>query len=80
MALHVLHLGEARLVLQNRLPNFQTYPSYVAMLRGSFSKNRGEFFNGMPGYVPILAITTLINKQFLGLTSLSQVVAQMALL
>jgi hypothetical protein len=25
-SLHFLHLAEARYVLQNRLPNFQTYP------------------------------------------------------
>lgn len=31
--LHSLHLAEARLVLQNRLPSFQTYPSIMNMAR-----------------------------------------------
>ena len=79
-ALHVLHLGEARFVLQNRLPNFATYPSYIAMLRGSLTQGRWEFFNGMPGYLPILAITTLMTKSILGLSSIYQVFAQMAAL
>ena len=68
--LHLLHLGEARLVIQNRIPNFQTYTSFIQMAKNSFFKNRWEYFNGMPGYLPILAITTLVHKQILGLVSI----------
>lgn len=50
------------------------------MARNSFMKNRWEFFNGMPGYLPILILTTLTNKQLLGLTSLTNVLIQMATL
>ena len=38
VVLHVVHLAEARYVLQNRLPNFQTYPSLFSLFRDSLSK------------------------------------------
>lgn len=50
------------------------------MLRSSFAKSRGEYFNGMPGHFPILAITTLTNMQMLATTSFANVVAQMSFL
>ena len=64
--LHFLHVTEARFVLQNRLPNFQSYSSIFALVRDSLNKNRGEMFNGMPGYIPILSILTMANFQFFG--------------
>ena len=61
-SLHFLHLAEARYVLQNRLPNFQTYPSIFNMVRDSVTRaNKREMFQGMPGYIPILSLLTLMN-------------------
>lgn len=74
--LHLLHLAEARYVLQNRLPSFQTYPSFFNVFRDSMSKTGGEFFNGMPGYIPIFGLIAMTNYQFLGATSLQNIVIQ----
>lgn len=68
--MHLVHLAEARYVLQNRLPNFQTYPSFFSLFRDSMTKTGGEFLNGMPGYIPIFGLIALSNYQFLGATSL----------
>jgi hypothetical protein len=76
VVLHVVHLAEARYVLQNRLPNFQTYPSLFSLFRDSLSKTGGEFLNGMPGIIPIFGLIALTNYQFLGATSLSNIVIQ----
>ena len=58
-SLCLLHLAEARYVLQNRLPNFQTYPNFFNLVRDSMSVTKPEFFNGVPGYIPIFAILSL---------------------
>jgi hypothetical protein len=60
-ALHFLHVAEARYVLQNRLPNFQTYPSFFNFARDSLTKTGGELFNGIPGIVPIFGLLALTN-------------------
>lgn len=77
--LHFLHLAEARFVLQNRLPNFQSYASIFNLVRDSFTRSSGiknEMFQGMPGYIPILSLFTLMNFQFLGPTSLQNLLIQ----
>lgn len=54
--LHPLHLAEARLVLQNRLPNFMTYKSLWSMFMTSYK----EFYRGITAHIPrsfILALT-----------------------
>jgi len=59
--LHPLHLAEARLVLQNRLPNFQSYKSSWSLFISSYR----EFHRGMSAHVPrnfILALSK-INKK-----------------
>ena len=38
-ALHFLHLSEARFILQNRLPNFQTYPSIFNVVKDSLTSS-----------------------------------------
>ena len=58
--LHSLHLAEARLVLQNRLPSFQTYPSIMNMAREQINTNPRGLLAGMPAYiatVPLLMLT-----------------------
>jgi hypothetical protein len=54
--LHPLHLAEARLVLQNRLPNFMTYKSLWSMFMTSYK----ELYRGITAHIPrsfILALT-----------------------
>lgn len=46
--LHPLHLAEARLVLQNRLPNFQTYKSLWTLFMTSYK----EMLRGISVHVP----------------------------
>lgn len=70
--LHALHLAEARFVLQNRLPNFQTYPSFFNMVRTQINDGPRGLMNGMPGYVPIVSL--LMTTQFaLGSASLEMI-------
>ena len=46
--LHPLHLAESRLVLQNRLPNFQTYKSLWTMFMTSYK----ELLRGVTAHIP----------------------------
>lgn len=79
--LHFLHLSEARFVLQNRLPNFQTYSSLFKLARESLNTAyTREMLNGMPGYLPILGLLTLSNFQLLGAYSLQTLACQSAIL
>lgn len=66
-SLHLLHLTEARYVLQNRLPNFQTYPRFHNLLWDSINKNPKELYNGMMGYVFIWPIIGLANLKLMGI-------------
>lgn len=59
---HPLHLAEARYVLQNRLPGFQTYTSLFQMFRQSFISGKRDIFNGMPGHLPLAIMIVLINN------------------
>jgi len=59
--LHPLHLAEARLVLQNRLPNFQTYKSLWTMFMISYK----EMSKGITAHIPrsfLLALSKIIIK------------------
>ena len=58
-SMHILHLAEARFVLQNRLPNFQSYPSFFNLLRSSFNASGREMMNGIGGHIPIMILLTL---------------------
>jgi len=55
MFLHPLHLAEARLVLQNRLPNFTSYKSLWTMFLSSFK----EMGKGITGHIPRSFILSL---------------------
>lgn len=66
-SLHFVHLAEARYVLQNRLPNFLTYPRFHNLMMDSINKNYGEMFNGAMGYVFIVPLLTMINFKLLGI-------------
>ena len=46
--LHPLHFAEARLVLQNRLPNFQSYKSLWTMFMSSYK----EMYKGITAHIP----------------------------
>jgi hypothetical protein len=46
--IHPLHLIEARLILQNRLPNFTSYKSLYTL----FMSSQKEFFKGITAHIP----------------------------
>ena len=58
MFLHPLHLAEARLVLQNRLPNFTSYKSLWTMFLSSFK----ELGKGITGHIPRSFILSLSKR------------------
>jgi hypothetical protein len=59
LMLHPFHLLEARFILQNRLPNFQTYRStWMFMLR-----NYTEIFKGITAHIPRNFILAM-SKQY----------------
>ena len=61
--LHPLHLAEARLVLQNRLPNFTSYKSLWTMFLSSYR----EMGKGITGHIPrsfILSLSKAIGHNY----------------
>lgn len=77
MLLHPLHVAEARLVLQNRLPNFQTYPRIMNMFLDFFmNKSGGGVANGLPGWFVIVPLWTLGHASLLGVPTPGTVALQ----
>ena len=57
--LHPLHLVEARLVLQNRLPNFTTYKSLWSLFMTSYR----EMAKGITAHIPRSFLLSLSKYQ-----------------
>jgi hypothetical protein len=62
--LHPLHLAEARLILQNRLPNFSTYKSLWTMFMTSYK----EMYKGITAHIPRSFVISLSNFCFFNLS------------
>jgi Mitochondrial carrier protein len=56
--LHPLHFAEARLVLQNRLPNFQSYKSLWTMFMSSYK----EMYKGITAHIPRSFLLSLSKR------------------